>query len=63
MCTHGRVYPSGLMFELVMGRTALGPIDAPYALVERESARKTKESRSSMMKDSLRKTEQRDALP
>jgi hypothetical protein len=51
------------MFAFVMGRTALGPIDVLYALAERESARKTKESRSSMIKDSLRKTEQGDAQP
>jgi hypothetical protein len=37
------------MFAFVMGRTALGPIDAPFALVKSESVRKTKESGLSMM--------------
>lgn len=43
------MYPSRLMFAFVMGRTALGPIDAPFALVKSESVRKTKESGLSMM--------------
>jgi hypothetical protein len=63
VCTHGRVCPSGLMSAFVMGREALGPIGVPHALVEKESARKTKESRLSMINDSLRRTEQSDAQP
>lgn len=68
ICTYGRVYPSKLMFAFVMDRTASGPIDVPCALVEREIARRAKESRSSMMKDrlrldSLRKTERRYKQP
>ena len=49
MYTNGRVKPSRLMFALVMGRTAVGPIeDAPFALVESENVRKIKESRLSI---------------
>ena len=47
-----------------MTRRALGPIDAPFALVESESVRKTKESRLSIMNEGWtvsEKTEQRDA--
>jgi hypothetical protein len=47
-----------------MTRRALGPIDAPFALVESESVRKTKESRLSIMNEGwtvTEKTEQRDA--
>lgn len=51
MYTHGRVKPSRLMFALVIGRTALGPIDAPFALVESENVRKIKESRQSMINE------------
>lgn len=60
MHTHGRVYPSGLMSALVIGRRALGPIDVPCAVVERESVKKTKGSRSSMMDEDSTVSEQRD---
>ena len=49
MGTYGRVYPSGLMFALVMGRTASGPIHAPLA--ESENDTRTKESRFSIMNE------------
>jgi hypothetical protein len=49
MYTHRRVKPSRVTFALVMGRRALGPTDAPFALVKSENVRKIKESRLSMM--------------
>ena len=49
MGTHGRVYPSGVMFALVMGRTASGPIHAPLA--ESGNVTKTKERRFSIMNE------------
>lgn len=51
MYTNGRVKPSRLMFALVMGRTAVGPMDAPFVLVESENVRKIKESRISIMNE------------
>jgi hypothetical protein len=39
------------MFALATTRIALGPIEAPFALIESESVRKTKESRLSIMNE------------
>ena len=47
------------MFALVMGRVAIGPIDAPFALVESKSVKKIKESRLSMMNKGRTVTEKR----
>ena len=49
MYTYGRVKPSGVIFTLEMTRSQIGPIDTPFALVENDAAKKTKESRLSMM--------------
>jgi len=49
------------MFALETTRTALGPIDSPFALVESESVKRIKESRLSMMSEGWSVSETRSS--